>query len=254
LKKDKGEHEMRQSLTMNITIPCVVELTWTLKDTLGSTLDELHEGVEFFVGGRDLLAKIEHALLGQSVGATLDLHLEPEDAFGDYNEQLVFLESRSLFPAEIEEGQCLEGSALPSNGSAQAPQENLYTITDIYPDHVVLDGNHPLSGIALRLHLKVHRVREATAAELEAASMGVGFFYSPELAVSPSRAKSLDAFEPMSDSDIAPLDLAQINPALAKLDEIFDFDDDDDEDAAPEDPKGTSTGEPNSNTHKKRLH
>ena len=245
---------MRQSLTMNITIPCVVELTWTLKDTLGSTLDELHEGVEFFVGGRDLLAKIEHALLGQSVGATLDLHLEPEDAFGDYNEQLVFLESRSLFPAEIEEGQCLEGSALPSNGSAQAPQENLYTITDIYPDHVVLDGNHPLSGLALRLQLKVHRVREATAAELEAASMGVGFFYSPELAVSPSRAKSLDAFEPMSDSDIAPLDLAQINPALAKLDEIFDFDDDDDEDAAPEDPKGTSTGEPNSNTHKKRLH
>src|SRR2546427_10513380 len=33
--------------------------------------------------------------------------------------------------------------------------------TEIYPEHVVLDGNHPLAGIALRLHLKVEGVREA---------------------------------------------------------------------------------------------
>jgi FKBP-type peptidyl-prolyl cis-trans isomerase SlyD len=52
----------------------------------------------------------------------------------------------------------------------------LYTITEIYPDHVVLDGNHPLSGIALRLSLKVNHVRLATEQEQEAGTCGTGFF------------------------------------------------------------------------------
>jgi len=213
---------------MNITIPCVVELTWTLKDTLGTLLDELQEGVEFFIGGHDLLAKIEEALIGLAPGASLDLHLEPEDAFGDYDEHLVFLESRELFPAEIEEGQCLEASALPKNGLAKVPEGHLYTITEIYPEHVVLDGNHPLAGIALRLHLVVLGVREANDAELKASSMGVGFFYSPELGKNQGQihnhSQPSEGHEhPQNES----IDLAQINPALASLDAIFDFEDED---------------------------
>jgi hypothetical protein len=49
-----------------------------------------------------------------------------------------------------------------------APKDVLYTVTEIYPEHVVLDGNHPLAGIALRLHLKVEGVREATEEEIGA--------------------------------------------------------------------------------------
>jgi FKBP-type peptidyl-prolyl cis-trans isomerase SlyD len=161
---------------MEITQQCVVALTWTLKDTLGEELDVLDEPVEFLVGGNDLLPKIEEALQGHGVGATLDLHLEPEEAFGDYNDQLIFLEPRNLFPKEIEEGMTFEGSALPTGCSEQAPKDALYTVTDIYPDHVVLDGNHPLAGIALRLHLKVRAVREATADEIGRGSAGTGFF------------------------------------------------------------------------------
>ncbi len=69
---------------MDISTPCVVALTWTLKDTLGETLDELEAPVEFLVGGDDLLARIEEALQGHAAGANLDLHLEPEEAFGEY--------------------------------------------------------------------------------------------------------------------------------------------------------------------------
>ncbi len=49
---------------MEITQQCVVALTWTLKDTLGETLDVLDEPVDFVVGGDDLFARIEEALLG----------------------------------------------------------------------------------------------------------------------------------------------------------------------------------------------
>jgi len=161
---------------MEITPQCVVALTWTLKDTLGETLDVLDDPVEFLVGGDDLLPKIEEALQGHEPGAQLDLHLEPEEAFGDFDDQLVFLEQRALFPAEIEEGMTIEGSALPAGTNPSAPKNALYTVTDIYPEHLVLDGNHPLAGIALRVSLKVVAVREATEEEVGRGSAGTGFF------------------------------------------------------------------------------
>lgn len=51
----------------------------------------------------------------------------------------------------------------------------IYTVTEIYPEHVVLDGNHPLAGIAIRLSLKVEAVREASEAEIGQGTMGAGF-------------------------------------------------------------------------------
>jgi FKBP-type peptidyl-prolyl cis-trans isomerase SlyD len=161
---------------MEITQQCVVAITWTLKDSLGEELDVLDEPVEFLVGGDDLFDVIEAALQGHGTGATLNLHIEPEQGFGDFNDQLIFLERRDLFPPELEEGMTFEGTALPAGCNPDMPQDVLYTVTDIYPEHVVLDGNHPLSGIALRLHLKVESVREPTEAEVGSGSCGTGFF------------------------------------------------------------------------------
>ena len=161
---------------MKITPQCIVALTWTLKDTLGEILDELDDPVEFLLGGDDLLAKIEEALQGHEAGATVDLHLEPESAFGDYDENLVFLEARQLFPAELEEGMSFDGAALPAGVNPETPREHIFTVTEIYPEHVVLDGNHPLAGIAIRLNLKVQSVREATEEEIGQGSLGTSFF------------------------------------------------------------------------------
>jgi FKBP-type peptidyl-prolyl cis-trans isomerase SlyD len=159
---------------MKVTPQCVVSLTWTLKDTLGETLDILDEPVEFLVGGADLLAKMDEALQGHGVGDEMELHLEPEHAFGDYDDQLLFLEPRSAFPAELEVGMAFEG--LPPGCSPQAPTDRLFFVSDIYPEHVVMDANHPLAGIALRLSLKVHAVREALVEEVGRGSVGSGFF------------------------------------------------------------------------------
>ncbi len=161
---------------MEISPQCVVALTWTLQDTLGETLDVLAEPVEFLVGGDDLFPKIEQALQGHGQGAVVELQLEPEEAFGDFNDQLLFLEPRTLFPAELEEGMTYDGHALPAGASDEIPRHAFYTVTEIYPEHVVLDGNHPLSGIALRLRLTVQGVREASEAEIGAGSAGTGFF------------------------------------------------------------------------------
>ena len=161
---------------MEINRQCVVALTWTLKDTLGEELDVLDEPVEFLVGGNDLLPVLEAALQGYSAGSNLLLQIEPEQAFGDFNDQLLFLEPRHLFPADLQTGLTMEGSALPESCNPNAPRDTLYTVTDIYPDHVVLDGNHPLAGIAIRISIQIEAVREATEEEVGRGNCGTGFF------------------------------------------------------------------------------
>jgi FKBP-type peptidyl-prolyl cis-trans isomerase SlyD len=161
---------------MEINQQCVVALTWTLKDTLGEELDILDEPVEFLVGGNDLLPVLEAALQGYSAGSSLLLQIEPEQAFGDFNDQLLFLEPRHLFPDDLQTGLTMEGNALPEGCNPDAPRDTLYTVTDIYPDHIVLDGNHPLAGIAIRISIQIEAVREATEEEVERGSCGTGFF------------------------------------------------------------------------------
>lgn len=156
---------------MNITAPCVVSLVWRLEDTQGHLIDELKDSVEFFVGGNDLLEKVEDLITGQEAGFESKLHLEPQHAFGDYDPDLVFFEERSIFPEQVDPGMQFDG--LPQGATTQGmPEDAIYTVTEVYPTHVVLDGNHPLAGIALRLDLKVLDVREATQEEIEAGSVG----------------------------------------------------------------------------------
>ncbi len=151
---------------MQIQAPCVVSLTWRLEDAHGQLIDELIEPVEFFYGGDDLFAKVEEALTDQPAGFEATLHLEPEHAFGPYEAELVFFEERSLFPEVVAPGLQFEG---PPEGSKtpDMPADVIYTVTEVYDSHVVLDGNHPLAGVALVLQVKVCDVREADEEEQE---------------------------------------------------------------------------------------
>ena len=109
-------------------------------------------------------------------------HRQPPHAFGDYRPELVCFEDRKLFPEQLEEGMHFEGLP-PGAVTPEMPADTIYTVTEIYPSHVVLDGNHPLAGLALRIHLKVLDVREATQDEVDAGSVGsadaIGVLGSP---------------------------------------------------------------------------
>jgi FKBP-type peptidyl-prolyl cis-trans isomerase SlyD len=160
---------------MQIQAPCVVSLTWQLSDAQNQPIDELKAPVEFFYGGDDLLPKVEEALADKQVGDEVHLQLEPEHAFGDYDANLVCFEDRALFPAEVSPGMQFEG--LPEGASTpHMPAEAIYTVTEVYDEHVVLDGNHPLAGVALRLHIVVRDVREATEDEIEKGSVNDATF------------------------------------------------------------------------------
>ncbi len=166
---------------MHIQNPCVVTLMWRLEDAHGQLIDELLEPLDFFYGGQDLLAKVEEVLLDQMPGFTTTLHLEPEHAFGDYDANLVFFEERRIFPEHLEAGMQFEG--LPEGSiTPDMPSDMVYTVTEIYDTHVVLDGNHPLAGIALVLQLEVKDVRAASPEEIEQRSVGDTGFGAVSLA------------------------------------------------------------------------
>ena len=161
---------------MEINKQCVVALTWTLEDTLGEELDVLDEPVEFLVGGTDLLQVIDAALQRGRAGDVFDLRIEPEQGFGELDEDQIFIVPRKLFHDDLEVGTMIDGTSLPDGCLPDANTAAFYTVSEIYPSHVVLDGNHPLAGIALHLRLKVWAVREATSAEALHRTVGTGFF------------------------------------------------------------------------------
>lgn len=156
---------------MQISIPCVVSLTWRLHNTEGQLIDALSEATEFFVGSDDLLPKVQEVLIGQTAGFETTLHLEPEHAFGEYDASLVFFEARELFTGHLEPGMQFDG---PPEGctSPDLRTDCIYTLTEVYDSHVVFDGNHPLAGMALRLSLTVLGVRMASPEEIEQQSVG----------------------------------------------------------------------------------
>ncbi|MDD3381009.1 MAG: peptidylprolyl isomerase, partial [Rugosibacter sp.] len=75
----------------------------------------------------------------------------------EYDAELVIIEPRNLFPDNIEMGTQFERGD---------EDDRLYTITDITEDKVVVDGNHPLAGIALIFSCSIADVRAGTAEEI----------------------------------------------------------------------------------------
>ncbi|WP_323072505.1 peptidylprolyl isomerase [Mycetohabitans endofungorum] len=150
---------------MKIAKNTVVSVAYKLSDAQGNLIEESDEPMVYLHGGYDgTFPKIEEVLEGQEAGFSTQIQLEPVDAFGDYDPELVKIEPRDRFPEPLEVGMQFEGT--PEGGDDEV-DTLIYTVTDLAEDKVVLDGNHPLAGMALRFSLTVRDVREATADEVE---------------------------------------------------------------------------------------
>ena len=140
----------------------VVTLSYELRDCDGQSLEEEGAQVAYLHGYDGIFPKVETALEGRDVGEEVRVTLEPDDAFGDYDAELLRVEPRDRFPETLEVGMRFEG--IPGEREEEA---RIYTITDIAADKVVVDANHPLAGERLWFKCSVTGVRQATGDELE---------------------------------------------------------------------------------------
>ena len=148
---------------MKIAKNTVVTVNYKLSDAQNNVIEEGREPMVYLHGDyENTLPKIEEELDGKEPGYSSTIQVEPEDAFGDYDPALVKVEDRNRLPEPIEVGMQFEGMA---EGADEEP--TIFTVTDIADDKVVLDGNHPLAGMALRFDLSVIDVRAATAEEVQ---------------------------------------------------------------------------------------
>ena len=146
---------------MQIGKDTVVSISYDLFDTSGKLIEKTPSPISYLHGGYDaIFPEVERALEGKRAGDACDVRMEPEDAFGDFDEKLVHVEPRDRFPDDVSVGMQFEGA--PEGDHEQV----VYTVTDIAEDRVVVDGNHSLAGQALVFSCTVTEVREATSEEL----------------------------------------------------------------------------------------
>jgi FKBP-type peptidyl-prolyl cis-trans isomerase SlyD len=148
---------------MKIAQNTVVTVNYKLSDAQNNLIEDGRQPMVYLHGGyENTLPKIEEELDGKEVGYSSTIQIEPEDAFGEYDATLVKVEPRNRLPEPLEVGMQFEGMPEGDDGE----EAMIFTVTEIADDKVVLDGNHPLAGMALRFELTVVDVRAATDEEI----------------------------------------------------------------------------------------
>ncbi len=149
---------------MQIADNRAVSIDYTLRNEAGDILDS-SEGAQPLVylhGAANIIPGLEQALTGKQAGDSLQVSVEPQDAYGEYQAELVATIGRNMFEGvdQLEVGMQFHASA-PDGGM------QVVTVRQIDGDDVTIDGNHPLAGQRLHFDVEVVEVREATADELE---------------------------------------------------------------------------------------
>ena len=101
---------------MQIAKDTVVSLDVRLDDVHGNLIQESAQAVQYLHGGyAGIFPLVEEALQGREPGENIEVQLEPEDAFGEYDAELVSLAERGQFPPELAVGMQFEQEGGPDD-------------------------------------------------------------------------------------------------------------------------------------------
>lgn len=149
---------------MKIADHCVVSIHYTLTDDEGDEIDSStgQEPLAYLHGAGNVIAGLEDALTGRVVGDHFQVVIQPEDGYGEFDEELVQSIPRGAFEGiqEIEPG--MQFQTEDDDG-----EQMMVTVQEVTEDEVVIDGNHPLAGVVLHFDVTVTDVRPATAEEID---------------------------------------------------------------------------------------
>lgn len=142
----------------------VVSMHYKLTDDDGNVLDssEGGEAMSYLHGAGNIITGLEKALVGKVENDTLDVRVEPEEAYGVVVPELIQTIDKAAF-AGVE--QLEPGMAFEAQGSEGQVQRII--IKKVDGDEVTIDGNHPLAGVTLNFAVQIVAVREATQEEIE---------------------------------------------------------------------------------------
>ncbi|RFA25841.1 peptidylprolyl isomerase [Alkalilimnicola ehrlichii] len=148
---------------MQIAKDKVVSIEYSLKDDEGTLLDtsEGRDPLAYLHGAGNIIPGLESALEGKQTGDSVDVRINPEDAYGERNDQL-----QQVVPKELFQGVDTLEPGMQFQAQTEAGAQ-IVTIKEVDGDNVTVDANHPLAGVPLNFSVNVVEVRDATAEELE---------------------------------------------------------------------------------------
>ncbi|NDJ56079.1 peptidylprolyl isomerase [Enterobacteriaceae bacterium 4M9] len=147
---------------MKVAKDLVVSLAYQVRTEDGVLVDEspVSAPLDYLHGHGSLISGLEKALEGHDVGDKFDVNVGANDAYGQFDDNLVQRVPKDVFMGvdELQVGMRF----LAETDQGPVPVE----ITEVGDDYVVVDGNHMLAGQNLNFSVEVVAIREATAEEL----------------------------------------------------------------------------------------
>jgi len=149
---------------MNIQDNAYVELEYSLTLNSGDVVDSStpEKPLGFIFGAHQIVPGLEKKLQGMATGESATLVVEPSEAYGVRDEELVKELPRQHFP----EGMDIQAGMIFQASTPGGPAT--MRVLEVADDNIKADFNHPMAGETLTFDVKVLNVREATAEELEA--------------------------------------------------------------------------------------
>ena len=151
-------------MTLMIGQNSVVSMHYTLKNDDGEVMDSSagKEPMVYLHGANNLIPGLEAELTGKTTGASFNASIPPDQAYGEFSDDLVQVISKSMFQGveSIEPGMSFIAQG---DGGAQRQVR----VTEVDGDNVTIDANHPLAGLTLHFEVEVVDVREGTPQEIE---------------------------------------------------------------------------------------
>jgi len=105
--------------------------------------------LEFVVGAGQVMKAFENAVIGMEIGEEKEIKLQPSQAYGVRNPQLIKKISRGQIPKEIEPKLGLEITVGQPNGTKAAGR-----VVEVTDETVTIDLNHPMAGKVLNYKVK----------------------------------------------------------------------------------------------------
>jgi FKBP-type peptidyl-prolyl cis-trans isomerase SlpA len=136
-----------EKITQNSTV--TVNYTGKLEDgtIFDTSLVEGREPLKAKLGEGQLIPGFESGLIDMTMGENKTIDINPTEAYGEYNDELIVEVPKNNVPENVEVGMMLQtfGPMGPS----------IVKVLEIKDEVVVLDANHPLAGKKLTFELEV---------------------------------------------------------------------------------------------------
>jgi len=141
----------------------VITINFILKDTDGNIIEATttDNPFSFISGGQQILPKLEENILSMLIGSKRTVVLEPEEAYGVYDDSALQHVNRSEFPEDTD---LQEGMSFVAD--APDGQQLPFVIKSVDGENITIDFNHPLAGQTLTFDVELLSLRDATLEEL----------------------------------------------------------------------------------------